>query len=160
MADEQIAITEIANEEVLYRSVKDVAENHKVGPNGELLLKHSAFNDPGRKPSVDRKTMRADPELSKRQAEAGVVAITAQEVRSISNVITLDKKQRQVGDAHAVDVFHRPVDGNGSHSQVEANPEVASDSAWKRLKEALCQRAQARHWVCAPASLKPGECRN
>lgn len=148
--------TEIHSDEFLFRSVNDSVECHRSDANGALLeLGHSAFNDPKRQPSVDRRSLRADvPADSRRAPEAGVVTLVAGEVRSIRSVRTFDPKGKTVVHEHEVDVLHRPVAGNYSHAQIEGSPHPDASGAWKKLKEALCQLAKARGWSFPPASAR------
>lgn len=155
MATEDREVTQVLGDELLFRSVRDGEQFHVCDPEGRLIaLRSSAFNDPARTPSVDRASLRAGgPPASRRNEGDGVVSVAACEVRAIDSVVTNDAKG-EVVCAHAVDVRHDPVEANYSHALVEAAPQLNSDSAWKRLKEALCRIAQARGWVCLPQSLR------
>jgi hypothetical protein len=63
-------------------------------------------------------------------------------------------KKGVVEEMHSVDVVHFPEQGNYSHSLVKTAPAVASDGAFKRLKEALARIAQSRDWAYRPHSLR------
>lgn len=141
------------NDETLFRSVRD--EPHYFGCDGKGELKHlshSAFNDPDMQPSVDRAVMRAGGAAESRKSSTdGVVALVAVRVRAINTAVTLDAKGRPT-QTHQVDVVHAPEAENHSHSLVKSAPQIASGSAFKRLKEALCLIAAAKGWAFPPQS--------
>ena len=157
MAIEQNLVTPVLNEELLYRSVRDSGDHHGCDPDGRLVrVGNSAFNDPERKPSVDRALLReGGPKDSRFSQQDGIVTMGAGEVRSISTVVTNNKKAEPL-HGHGVDVLHAPVEYNYAHAQIETAPHVASDGAWKKLKEALCRIAVARGWTYPPASVRKG----
>ena len=147
-------ITPVLGDELLYRAVKDTETHHVCDGGGRLVrLLASAFNDPDKKPSVDRAIMRGDlgPAATRQHESDGVVAVVAEEVRAISSVKAFDAKGENPV-LHAVDVQHRPLATNYSHSQVEAAPNIRGDGAFKKLKEALCYIANTRGWTLPPAS--------
>jgi len=146
-------VTAVEAEELLLRSIRDSDDYFVCDESGALLeVKISAFNDREKKPSVDRQMLREGaPESSKLNLSDGVVTLCAKEVRGVSPVIARDQDGHEISQ-HAVDVHHRPLENNYSHSQVECAPQIASGSAWKRLKEALCRIAVQRGWTCRPAS--------
>jgi hypothetical protein len=155
METEEEPKTPVLNQEVLYRSVRDSDEHHGCDPKGQLLrLGNSAFNCPDRKPSVNRESLSSGgPEASRLTQADGIVMLLTEQVRSISAVVTNDKKGAPLL-THNVDVVHAPVPENYAHAQIEADPRVSSDGAWKKLKEALCRIALLRGWVYPPASAR------
>ena len=156
METEGKPITPVLGEELLYRCVGDTDLHHGCDAQGRLVrLGHSAFNDPDRTPSVDRATLRDDgPQATRFDEPAGVVTLSADEVRSISTVVTFTK-QGQPLHRHTVDVRHVPELGNYAHALIETAPHAAGDGAWKKLKEALCVVATKRGWAFPPASVRP-----
>ena len=155
MATEAKSATPVLNEELLYRSVRDSGDHHGCDPKGKLVrVGNSAFNDPERKPSVDRAVLRREgPQASRFGPDDGVVTLGAGEVRSISGVVTNNKKAEPLHQ-HIVDVLHVPIENNYAHAQIETAPHASSDGAWKKLKEALCRIAIARGWTYPPASIR------
>ena len=153
MATETRPVTLVLDHELIYRAVRDTSDHHVCDAEGRLLrLGNSAFNDPERKPSVDRATLQqGGPVLSRRNPSDGVVTLCAVEVRSVSSVVTNNAKGEPL-HTHAVDVKHIPELTNYSHAQIESAPAVASDGAWKKLKEALCRIAMTRGWSATPES--------
>jgi len=130
----------VADEEFLRRSFKpsDVAAPGR--------LSSTAFNDPGQCPSVDRALLRADPSHTKRNPEDGVAELLTSEVRGITNI----EQTGQNGAVYKIDVHERPVEDNPAHAQVEAAPDFAGGSRFKKLKEALSLLASKRPWLINP----------
>jgi hypothetical protein len=144
----------VEDKEMLFRAVKDHDNHHLTDPSGMLMrLGQSAFNDPERRPSVDRAEMRGDAVATRQDDSDGVVQLQTSEVRGIP-CATMDAKGQKTLLKHGIDVHHRPLPENHAHGQIEAAPEIASDGAWKRLKEALCRVAMKRGWVHRPASAR------
>jgi len=148
----QQQVTHVEDGEEIYRSVKDLPSHFAQDSTGRLKLGSSAFNDPDKRPSVDRAKHCAEgPQSSRRNEADGVVSLNVGDVRSIAGVVTNDKKGKPL-QSHAVDVVHHPEDDNFSHALVVTNPDVVAEPAFKRLKEALCLLAERRGWVHVPAS--------
>lgn len=155
MATEVPATSPVLDDETLFRSVRDEPQHFGCDATGELKrLSHSAFNDRDMQPSVDRATLRAGGAGDSRKSDSdGVVALVAVEVRAIKGVATRDSKGR-AKQPHQVDVVHAPEADNHSHSLVKTAPQVASDGAFKRLKEALCFIAATKGWAFPPRSVR------
>lgn len=153
MATEAEKVTLVSHEELIYRAVRDTPDHHGCDEQGKLLrLGTSAFNDPEKKPSVDRATLQAGgPASSRKVSSDGVVTLRAAEVRGVSSAVTNNSKGKAL-HVHAVDVMHVPEPTNYSHAQIESEPSIASDGAWKKLKEALCGIAMVRGWSARPQS--------
>ena len=147
--------TLVLDEEAVFRAVADGPQLFAVDSSGSLRLSGSAFNERRREPSVDRASMMQGGAGASRKSESdGVICLIAGEVRAVKTVVTLDQKQRPI-HPHQVDVVHDPVDGNAAHAVVRTAPALASDSAFRRLKEALCLLANKRGWAYPPASRRP-----
>ncbi len=147
-------VTKVADEENVWRSVKDERICHSV-KEGRLKLSASTFNDPEWKPSVDRVCLTdGDAAKSCKQPEAGVVQLEAEAVRQIK-LATKDKKGNDAL-SHDVDVQHDPLRENQAHAKVVTAPHVLSEGAFIRLKEALCRIAERHGWVIPPASVRRG----
>ena len=147
--------TFVLDEEAVFRAVADNPQLFAVDESGSLRLSGSAFNDPRREPSVDRSSLKHGGAGASRRSESdGVICLVSGEVRAVKTVVTLDQKQRPL-HAHQIDVVHDPVEGNAAHAVVRTAPTLASDGAFRRLKEALCLLANRRGWAFPPASRRP-----
>lgn len=155
MGIEVPASTPVLNEEDLYRSIRDEPQLFGCDSRGALTrLSASAFNDRAKQPSVDRAAMRVGGASESRKAQSdGVVTVVAADVRAIRGVATMDAKGNVV-QLHEVDLLHDPEPDNHSHALVITAPHVASDGAFKRLKEALCRIAERRGWAFRPHSMR------
>lgn len=149
---QQLPVTHVEDVEVVLRSVKDDPTHFVCDAAGRLLrLCHSAFNDPERQPSVDRASLQAGgAQAARRSPNDGVVSLVALDIRS-AGVHTLNSKGKVIQE-HGVDVRHNPLTTNYSHALVVTDPAIASDGAFKRLKEALCLLAGPRGFAYPPAS--------
>ena len=122
---------------------------------GRWRISTQAFNDAGRKPSVDRQLLRPDPIESKKNASDGVAELLTSEIRT-SICIPINGEQPQ-GMLYRIDVIARPIDGepsspehNPAHAQIEADPHWLTDSRFRKLKESLARLAALRPWVISP----------
>lgn len=155
MPNDALAITLVLDEEIFFRVVADDQQLFAIDGSGNLRLSGSVFNDRLREPSIDRAAMlQGGAEAARKSASDGVVCLIACEVRAVKTVVTLDQKQKPVHH-HDVDVVHDPVEGNAAHAVVRTAPALVSDSAFRRLKEALCLLASSRGWAHLPASVRP-----
>jgi len=146
----------VADDEVLYRRVPNTT-SHFAYPEGRLHISSSAFNDPARKPSVDRARLRGNkPNLTKVRPTDGVVSLIARDVRAIANVVQQDQLG-EVRQRHSVDVAPAPLEpcgqapGNPAHALIVTDPALASNSAFDRLKESLARLATDRGWLVEPS---------
>lgn len=125
---------------------------------GTLRLSSTAFNDPERMPSVDRRKMRASLDDCKNHPSDGLLLLIAREVRAI-NLPQIEAKGKPAANAHKIDVMHRPIEAgnrdalpvNGAHSQIETTPSLG-DARFKKLKEALARLAEKHGWLASPVS--------
>ena len=101
---------------------------------GNVVVASSAFMDRNNQPSVDRaKLCVHDPAHTQKDPRDGVVLLVAGEIRSIGNII-----------AHAappihyeIDVIYVPLPNNIAHAEVRANPAIAKDNVFRRLRASL-----------------------
>lgn len=137
----------VADDEFLYRSVRDVVECHATTARQLVQLSHSAFNDAAREPSVDRAVLRpGGPDSARRGDDDGVVGLQAASVR---RVVFISKEGK-----HATLVNAAPLAENASHALICADPHVTSGTAFKRTKEALCLIARPGGWLSLPKSAR------
>lgn len=147
----------IENHEEVYRRVPCDRNMYSM-VDGKVKFSSTAFNDPGRRPSVDRATLRDSPADTKNDATDGIVSLRTGDIRAIYVEITNPEENGQKKNYY-VDVVSRPVkkdnpDGlpeNLAHSQVESDPFMASTSRFRKLKEALAFLASARGWCVDPS---------
>jgi len=154
MPIESASITPVSDDETVFRAIADESQLFAIDAAGNLRLSGSAFNDRRKEPSVDRASMVEGAIASRKSESDGVVCLVTGEVRSVKSVVTLDAKQRPICE-HQVDVVHDPVENNSAHSVVRTAPTAASESAFRRLKEALCLLANKAGWMYPPASRRP-----
>ena len=144
----------VEDDEVLYRSVPNgcftIAD-------GALRLTSTAFNDPTKKPSVDRANLcGANPAYTKKKPTDGVVFLTALSVRRIADVVQNDKHGKPIL-AHAVDAIPDPVinhpilPDNLAHALIVVNPDFESGSPFRKLKESLARIASQGGWLVKPS---------
>jgi hypothetical protein len=132
---EPLDISRVEDHEVLRRAVKDDPTHFACDANGALVhLGQSAFNDPEKRPSVDRAALQPDGAHVARRADTdGVVSLVASDVRNIAGVSTFNDKGKIV-QGHEVDVRHDPLNNNRAHALVVTAPQITSDGTFKRLK--------------------------
>ena len=144
----------VEDDEVLYRSVPSgcftIAD-------GALRLTSTAFNDPAKKPSVDRaKLCGANPAYTKKKPTDGVVSLTALSVRQIADVIQNDVHGQPIL-AHEVNVIpdvvknHPDLPDNPAHALIVTHPDLANNRVFKRLKESLARTAEQGGWLVEPS---------
>lgn len=146
----------VAGDEILFRRVSNAAEFYHY-ESGRLRLKSTAFNDPGRKPSVDRSKLREHPSETKSAPTDGIVSVLTRDVRAIASIRNVDVQPSEPS-VYGIDVIARPVlagndrglPENLAHAQVESAPELATDSRFKKLKEALALLAEKGGWIIEP----------
>ncbi len=145
----------VEDEEVLYRSV---SVGCFVMSDGVLRLTSTAFNDPTRRPSVDRaKLCGANPASTRKRLTDGVVSLAALSVREIANVVQNDKHGQPVLPYYQVDVIPDPVKDhaelpdNPAHGLIVACPDIDNDRVFKRLKESLARIAETDGWLLEPS---------
>lgn len=146
----------IESEEGLYRRVPSNQGKYAI-VEGRLRFSSTAFNDPGRKPSVDRAKLRNSPEETKWDPTDGVVSLVAFEVRAIK--VENTEATKDDPSHYSVDIVPRPIPAgnpeqlpeNMAHAQIESDPVMASGSRFRKLKEALAQIADHRGWLVEPS---------
>lgn len=149
----------VGDDEQLYRRVQDSVGGQLcyqvVGDRIEFL--HAAFNDPQKRPSVDRAILkyRRDPHLSRRSAKDGIVSLQAAAIRRLGPIPKRNDKGKPTREEYDVDVTADPVSGNCSHALVVMSPSTAGSGTFKRLKEGLVRLANEAGWKVEPDSILP-----
>jgi hypothetical protein len=112
---------------------------------------HRFFSDRMMRPSVDRAVLRdSDPGLSRFASSDGVLQLTAEQVRSITETRN-NEKGRPVA-AYVADVEPAPLPENPSHAEIFGRPGFDNKSVFRRVCERLAQLAT---WAMLPADLTP-----
>lgn len=149
----------VGDDEQLYRRVQErVGEQQfcfRVEGDRVVFL-HGAFNDPNKRPSVDRAILKfqGDPHLSRKSAHDGIVSLQASGIRRLGAAIqSFDSKGKPTADKYEVDVTADPRLGNCSHALVVMSPLTFSDRTFRRLKEGLARLATEAGWTVAPQSV-------
>lgn len=158
---------EVADEEKLYRRVRQtVAGQVCYQTDGDRVhFSQSAFNDPAHEPSLDRASVRADPELARLSVEEGIVALQATAIRHVGPVPKIGTNNKAAKDSegrpieHVIDVVSDPKFGNCSHAVVTVNPAMGS-GAFRRLKDRLARLASDAGWTIKPGTPTTGQREN
>ena len=145
----------LAGGEVLFRSIR--SDEIVINASG-WRLSSAAFNDPGKKPSVDRAAIRPDPSLAKKSVSQGVASLLTEEVRTRVQVLVNPTAPPGQQVAYKVNVFARPIPANDpsgqpenpAHAQIESSPEFASNTHFNKLKDKLARIAELRGLVLQP----------
>lgn len=147
--------TEVADAEWLYRAVRVDGHEYKYTPEG-LRISSAAFRDVGRRPSVDRDSLRERPEDARLGITDGVVKVLTRDVRAIGH-IRVNPSDPANETAYTVNAIHRPLStengddrNNDAHCQIESQPHIAVDRHFKKLREALAYLANQNGWIVPP----------
>jgi hypothetical protein len=131
---------DVSDDEWLHRRVR-IGQCNRVQPPKQLSS--TAFNDKGKKPSVDRAALRPATQ-TKIEANDGVVRLLTVAVRSIGIPISAPNPPN-----FEVDVWARAEPENAAHAQIEPVPNM-NGSRFEKLKEALARLAEEEDWVIEP----------
>jgi len=130
-------MVEIPDSERLYRRVLSGRGQVMRDSGGRLRISSMAFEDRGRKPSVDRESLCAGgAEWTRQDPANGVLAFHTGEVRAIDTVVQRDARGREVAQHH-IEVEPAPLDENPAHCQIVPSPEYQGEGAFRKLREAL-----------------------
>lgn len=135
---------DVADQEWLHRRVT-AQHCRSIDP---PLLSSTAFNDPGKKPSVDRASMRRA-EQTQRDPTDGVARLQTIAVRKL----VVDRTDPPEGEPtiYEIDVWARPLADNTAHAQIEPLPEMTG-SRFLKMKERLARLAQEQGWAIHPTA--------
>lgn len=118
----------------------------------KLRINYTAFNDPKRQPSCDRKILLRTSEDAKSFPTDGVVKIMALEVEQISGSVLHDEVE---GRKHYT-VFD-PTEKRPAHAQIITEPAFGlkgnpEKNRWKAFQEYLAAAASKHGWVIEPSA--------
>ena len=146
----------VKDNEELYQRVRSESKFEEYFiDRGKLIINPAAFNDPYKKPSVDRAELKEfNPSLSRLDKTQGIVSLITGDVRAIKDVET-NTEDREV--IHAVDVIYDPIpEENLAHSQIIVNPEYFGTNSkqkkiFRKLRVALAKLATKNGWTLEPS---------
>ena len=147
----------IRDNEELYRRVRSESKFEEYFiDRGKLIINPAAFNDPHKKPSVDRAKLKDfNPSLSRLDKTQGVVSLITGNVRAIKDVETNTEEKKVV---HTVDVIYDPIpEENLDHSQIIVDPEYFGTEStqkkiFRKLRVALAKLATKNGWTLEPST--------
>lgn len=152
----------VGDDEQLYRRIQERAGEQFCFQvvDGRTVFLHAAFNDPKKRPSVDRAVLKrgGDPHFSRKSVLEGIVSLQAAGVRRLGPIPKMSEKGKATGDKYEVDVTADPVLGNCSHALVVMSPSTSGSGAFMRLKEGLVRLANEVGWTVKPHSELPKRC--
>ena len=130
--------TPVSDEETLYRAVLNDARFFPEDNQGRRRVSSMAFNDAGRRPSVDRAVLcpggPADTQ-GRFSPGSGVLSLVAGEVRGLTAT------HGTTGQAYGVDVEPVPLSANPAHAEIFGRPPFDTDKVFDRIKQALARIA-------------------
>lgn len=148
----------VLNNEKLYRRIPNDRALFRI-ENGLPKFSATAFNDRYSEPSVDRARFRNNnPALTKLTPSDGVIALSAERVRSIGEIIQRNPTGKSVLVTHQIDVKPDPIfndpelPDNPAHAKIYATPQFANQSVFKKLRESLARLVNDNDtpWEIAP----------
>ena len=137
-ADIRTSQSPVTNEETLYRAVRNDPRFFAVDADGTPRISSMAFNDTGRRPSVDRAALcpgGVEETRARFSPGSGVLSLVAGEVRSLSAT------HGGTGAIYGVDVEPVPLPGNPAHAEIFGHPPFDTDKVFERIKQALTRIA-------------------
>lgn len=128
----------VGDEEVLYRAVANELRYFPVDGQGNRRISSMAFNDAGRRPSVDRAAFcpgGAQETRERFSPGSGVLSLITRDVRSLTAT------HGGTGQVYGVDVEPVPLPNNPSHAEIVGRPPFDTDKVFDRIKQALARLA-------------------
>lgn len=150
----------IANDEILYRRIRDDMDLYETQADGTVLFNSMAFAERSGRPSVDRAHLcKNGPKHTLGEFSGGVTSLVAGDVRSMPELVQYDKDQSRV-QTFSIDVEPMPIidepnePDNPAHAEIYTNPPCTNRRVLKRFYEQLALLANARQWALKPSVLK------
>jgi hypothetical protein len=154
MSDDNIPNEQqIADSEVLYRSIRPRPEEVYFDSEGQLRVSPQAFADKSKQPSLYRHLLCDAPPYSnppRMGPDQAVVTLIAGDIRERAGPID-HRPEKQEPVRYVIDV--KPDLSNHqhrSHAVVFANPEFKTNGAFEKLKLRLAQLIEAENWAIKP----------
>ena len=130
--------TPVSDEETLYRAVSNAPRYIATDAEGQIRISSMAFNDAGRRPSVDRAALcpgGAEETRARFSPGSGVLSLQAKAVRAVTTTHGV------TGATYGVDVEPVPLPENPSHAEIFGRPPFDTDKVFERIKQALARLA-------------------
>jgi len=124
----------VTDEEALYRAVLNDPRFFPVDAQGQPRISSQAFNDAGRRPSVDRAALCPGGPAETRdrfRPGSGVLSLVAKDVRRLTAT------HGATGQVYGVDVEPVPLPENPAHAEIFGHPPFDTDRVFDRIKQAL-----------------------
>lgn len=148
-------ITEVVDDEILYRRVRD--GQFALKPDGTPALSARIFQDRMCRPSVYRERLVGSAAQVQCQSSDGVLFLVAEKLRSHSPVPRLGAKNVVTGE-HVINVEHVPNGLQGTfeyaHAEIFLTPNTDHRATCRRMYEALAKMADGA-WIIKPESQRP-----
>lgn len=128
----------VTDNEVLYRAVLNEPRFFPKDSQGGHRISSMAFNDAGRRPSVDRAVLCPNGPADTRQrfrSDSRILSVITGDVRQLTTV------HGGTGQAYTVDVEPIPLDENPAHAEIFGRPPFDTDKIFDRIKQALSRIA-------------------
>ena len=130
--------TPVVDDEILYRAVLNDERFFPQDGQGGRRISSMAFNDAGRRPSVDRAILcpRGPAETRDRfRPGSGVLSLIAGDLRQFTAT------HGTTGQVYGVDVEPVPLPENPAHAEIFGRPPFDTDKIFDRIKQALARIA-------------------
>jgi len=128
----------VADTEVLYRAIPNDIRLFPLDATVSRRISSNAFNDSGRRPSVDRAVLCPNGivETQKRFSPgSGVLSVVAGDIRQLSTT------HGGTGQIYVADVEPVPLAINPAHAEIFGCPPFDTDKVFDRIKHALARLA-------------------
>src|ERR1700722_5384433 len=128
----------IEDAEELYRAVRNDERFVPFDGEGNRRVSIMAFNDAGRRPSVDRAILCVGGPAETRDrfsAGSGVVSMVAGDIRKLAAT------HGTSGETYGVDVEAVPLLDNPAHAEIFGRPPFDTDRLFERIKQSLARIA-------------------
>jgi hypothetical protein len=135
-------VDRVKNNEKLYRGVKREYWKRKKDGSG-FRLSSQAFTDPEYRISVYRACLCGhNPRRAQKDDTYYVCSLLAERVRSIGSVVKKDNDK--IVQLYTIDVEPKPLaeEGDDSHAEIFATPDIFSPKVFRRLQDALAHPDQ------------------
>ena len=144
----------VGDDEQLFRRVIYDPQCWARDNNNRLIVTSAAFRDRNHQPSVDRANLCNNNPSHTQGSDRrnGVVQLVAGQIRRIDDVI---KQERDVSVLlYLIDVVPAPLEDNLAHAEVRADPQIASDKIFRRLRQSLAILANQQRWLILPEGFR------
>ena len=128
----------VEDDETLYRAVANDLRFFPEDGQGRRRISSTAFNDVGRRPSVDRALLcpGGPSETQMRFSPgSGVLSLVTHNVRLITTI------HGTTGQVYGVDVECVPLPHNPAHAEIFGRPHFDTDKIFDRIKQSLARIA-------------------